>query len=125
MFCHLTPLRSATLLLTLFVFLLSTADAFLESCYEEHPKNMMISVQERLLEEGFDPGPTDGQWGIKTRKAVANFQKSVGIRNAEMLNGVLNADTLRALLGEWFRPEEYGLTPKKDLPPNIFDDYCK
>ena len=32
------------------------------------------AVQERLAEEGFDPGPANGDFGTKTQTALAQFQ---------------------------------------------------
>lgn len=35
-------------------------------------------VQEKLLQLGYDPGPTDGQLGGKTREAILAFQARIG-----------------------------------------------
>jgi localization factor PodJL len=35
-------------------------------------------VQEKLVELGYDPGPTDGQLGGKTRDAILAFQARIG-----------------------------------------------
>ena len=48
-------------------------------------KNMMrgndvLAVQERLIEMGYDPGATDGIYGLKTMAAVMEFQESRGIK---------------------------------------------
>ena len=126
MYCYSMKFCCAALVLTLLVFSLGTADAFISSCYEEgYPKNLVLAVQEKLREKGFDPGPIDGKWGGKTRKAVARFQTHVGVPNADMLQGVLNGETLRALFGEWFKAEDYGLAPNKNIPYDVFDEYCK
>ena len=39
----------------------------------------MRAAQEMLKAKGFDPGDLDGRYGPKTRAAISNFQKSVGI----------------------------------------------
>jgi GH24 family phage-related lysozyme (muramidase) len=36
-------------------------------------------TQERLKAHGFDPGPIDGKWGPKTRSAVLDFQRKLGL----------------------------------------------
>jgi GH24 family phage-related lysozyme (muramidase) len=36
-------------------------------------------AQERLKVHGFDPGPIDGIWGPKTRTAVLDFQRKLGL----------------------------------------------
>ncbi|MBT8224782.1 MAG: N-acetylmuramoyl-L-alanine amidase [Dactylosporangium sp.] len=38
-------------------------------------------LQERLLEMGYDAGRTDGLYGRRTAKAVAQFQREVGLRS--------------------------------------------
>lgn len=37
-------------------------------------------LQERLLEMGYDPGRADGVYGLQTSRAVAQFQREVGLR---------------------------------------------
>ena len=32
--------------------------------------NSVFQVQQKLSELGYDPGPTDGQWGAKTSNAI-------------------------------------------------------
>ncbi len=39
-------------------------------------------VQARLVEMGFDPGPTDGQLGLRTRRAIANYQRGYGFQSS-------------------------------------------
>jgi hypothetical protein len=46
-------------------------------------------LQERLAERGYDVGPVDGQFGPRTRQAVAQFQEEQGF-DAE---GVVSAET--------------------------------
>ena len=40
---------------------------------------MTRTVQEALIEKGFDPGPADGIWGSKTKAALMKFQESAGL----------------------------------------------
>jgi peptidoglycan hydrolase-like protein with peptidoglycan-binding domain len=51
------------------------------------------AVQERLLEEGFDGGPANGNFGAKTQAALAQFQLS---RNLPV-SGALDVRTLDEL----------------------------
>ena len=41
-------------------------------------KNQIIIVQQRLTDDGFDPGVIDGIWGKKTTLALKKWQKSKG-----------------------------------------------
>jgi hypothetical protein len=50
-------------------------------------------VQSRLRNLGYDPGPTDGKWGRRTRAALASFQADHDLE----IDGTLNADTLAKL----------------------------
>jgi hypothetical protein len=50
-------------------------------------------VQQELRKKGFDPGPTDGIHGPRTREAVRNFQDRYGMK----AGGDLNNQTLFAL----------------------------
>ena len=43
------------------------------------PKDLVLAVQKRLVELGFDPGPTDGISGEKTRTALRAFERMEGI----------------------------------------------
>jgi peptidoglycan hydrolase-like protein with peptidoglycan-binding domain len=43
----------------------------------DHPyKGLISEVQEKLRELGFDPGPTNGDLGLETQAALAQFQLS-------------------------------------------------
>lgn len=53
----------------------------------------IASVQRRLSELGFEPGPVDGLMGPRTRKAVSAFQRA----NSLSADGQLGAKTLNAL----------------------------
>jgi peptidoglycan hydrolase-like protein with peptidoglycan-binding domain len=50
-------------------------------------------VQKRLHELGFDAGPVNGDFGVKTQAALAQFQ----LANAIPVSGMLDSATLRAL----------------------------
>ena len=40
--------------------------------------DMTRTIQETLIEKGFDPGPVDGVLGPKTKAAIMKFQESAG-----------------------------------------------
>ena len=50
-------------------------------------------TQQALRQMGHDPGPADGQWGPKTRRALTAFQQERGFQ----ASGRLDQDTLAAL----------------------------
>lgn len=50
-------------------------------------------VQVRLFGLGYDPGPIDGVWGPKTRRAVRDFQRD----NDLLIDGIVGPRTLAAL----------------------------
>ncbi|HMA16782.1 MAG TPA: peptidoglycan-binding domain-containing protein, partial [Kiloniellaceae bacterium] len=50
-------------------------------------------IQVLLEDAGFDPGPIDGHWGPRTRRALAAFQREHGLR----ASGEPDAATLDAL----------------------------
>ncbi len=37
------------------------------------------SLQKKLITRGYDPGPVDGLWGLRTRTAVIRFQRHTGL----------------------------------------------
>jgi peptidoglycan hydrolase-like protein with peptidoglycan-binding domain len=41
--------------------------------------SMVRTVQEALVEKGFDPGAIDGIWGSRTKAALMKFQESAGL----------------------------------------------
>lgn len=53
----------------------------------------VATLQQRLLELGFDPGRCDGIFGRSTEAALQDFQRNVGLR----ADGTLGPGTLRAL----------------------------
>ena len=67
------------------------------------------SVQARLRELGFDPGPVDGIRGRRTIGAVRRFQESRGLAG----DGIVGPDTVRALFG----PDRVGDSPALDRMP--------
>jgi peptidoglycan hydrolase-like protein with peptidoglycan-binding domain len=52
-------------------------------------------IQQKLIQAGFDPGPTDGHLGPQTRKAIRDYQKTHRLRQT----GTLNKDTYNLLMG--------------------------
>ena len=60
----------------------------------DHPyKGLISEVQEKLRELGFDPGPTNGDLGLDTQAALAQFQLSRAI----LAGGQLDDLTLEEL----------------------------
>jgi N-acetylmuramoyl-L-alanine amidase len=53
----------------------------------------VVQLQERLLEMGYDPGRSDGIYGQRTARAVAQFQREVGLAP----DGSCGPQTLAAL----------------------------
>jgi len=43
------------------------------------PQASMARAQALLAGLGFDPGPADGFMGERTRKAIMDFQKAIGL----------------------------------------------
>src|SRR5215216_5367031 len=52
-------------------------------------------LQKRLTALGFDPGPIDGVFRVKTDRAVRAFQKANGLT----VDGIAGTDTMAALAG--------------------------
>lgn len=52
----------------------------------------VVTLQQRLTTLGFDLGKVDGLFGIRTDKALKEFQQSVGIE----VDGILGAETFKA-----------------------------
>jgi hypothetical protein len=55
--------------------------------------SIIASVQEELLEEGYNPGPADGVMGSRTRSAIAEYQDDHGLA----VTGTINNSLLRSL----------------------------
>lgn len=116
--------ETQVLLLALCIIIAQSPAAFAGiSCYarDMYSENFIIAVQESLLAAGMNPGPIDGLWGSKTANAVADFQRSKGLYRTFDLNGA----TGRALFGENFDPESYGLVPNPEMPADIFKENCR
>ena len=88
-----TPLLAAILFLTI-TFQLQTLPSPAEAV-QTQSMDLVKSAQQALTEKGFDPGPADGLWGPKTKKAVMGFQEKEGIA----ASGELDAETQKLLLG--------------------------
>jgi peptidoglycan hydrolase-like protein with peptidoglycan-binding domain len=58
-----------------------------------HPCSDISWVQKRLSELGYDPGPADGVWGAKSRKALKAFQTAEGLE----ATGELDEQTCKKL----------------------------
>lgn len=54
----------------------------------------VLRLQQRLVEQGFDPGEPDGLFGPATRRALREFQKNQGM----VADGFPDAATIQALL---------------------------
>lgn len=56
-------------------------------------KDIIRKTQSLLTRAGFDPGPADGLFGLKTRDAIISFQKRTGLKQ----NGEISPELLQAL----------------------------
>lgn len=65
----------------------------------------VVSVQKELKAAGISPGPIDGDFGAKTRKAVMSYQR----KHHLAVDGVVGAKTWSALTHDGFKP---GAKPK-------------
>lgn len=70
---------------------------------------MVEAVQEALTERGFEPGKIDGAMGSRTRNALKEFQRSVGLPPT----GEIEAATIAAL---GLEPPDSGETPPAGEP---------
>lgn len=55
--------------------------------------NLIKAAQGKLKEKGYDPGPTDGILGPRTRKALEAFQRDHGLT----VDGMPGKETLKGL----------------------------
>jgi localization factor PodJL len=55
--------------------------------------DIVRNAQKLLSRLGYEPGPTDGQWGPKTKGAIESFQRDAGLQPT----GALTPDLLRKL----------------------------
>lgn len=61
---------------------------------EQMPDQQTVrKVQEKLNEEGYSVGPTDGVWGPQTQQALTQFQQAEGLE----ATGQLDEQTMSAL----------------------------
>ena len=60
---------------------------------DQYANATVAAVQQRLAREGYYRGEIDGVFGAETRAAVADYQRSRGLR----VTGALTPDTVRAL----------------------------
>jgi hypothetical protein len=58
-----------------------------------YPKVLVLDIQKRLNEKGYNAGPADGIFGRGTRAALKEFQRDIG----HEVNGRLDIDTIAAL----------------------------
>jgi len=65
----------------------------ISSVRDDQQRMLVRQIQEGLQNRGFDPGPVDGIFGAKTRKAIEDFQKSSGIA----VDGKASSSVLDAL----------------------------
>lgn len=92
-------------------------------CYKYvYSKNLVRSVQLKLADFGYDPGPVDGQWGPKTQEALRRFQTDTGrVPSSELEEG-----TLRALFGSGFVPGGIKrIENPTNAPKDVFEKQCK
>ena len=71
---------------------------------------MVEAAQEALAERGFEPGKIDGAMGSRTRNALREFQRSVGLPST----GEIDAATIAAL---GLDPPDSGETPPAGASP--------
>ena len=59
-------------------------------------RTAVSSLQARLTDLGYDPGPADGQLGPKTRAAIRAYQKDTGLK----ADGQVTASLLERIMAE-------------------------
>lgn len=69
-------------------------------------------VQDQLRSAGFDPGPSDGQVGPATRRALSDFEQQVGTVSNRELDAVLGNSFCRNI--GLLRPELQQFWPSRD-----------
>jgi localization factor PodJL len=50
---------------------------------------MVAQVQRKLIEKGFNPGSADGQVGPRTRTAIREYRRSLGLEPSESIDTAL------------------------------------
>lgn len=95
------------LLVPVFAAIMLTNNMAFANGYEGYIRSLDVVVQtlvqERLRDEGFDPGPIDGKYGPKTRQALLAFRTANGINESEFQE-LLTPLLARALLGVEIEP---------------------
>jgi hypothetical protein len=76
--------------------------------------SLVTTLQERLTQLGYDPGPVDGVFGYRTESAVLKFQQEKGVD----ADGVVGNQTWQALFGTSI-PE-----PVSDLDQPPLEQFC-
>ena len=99
-------LRWSTFPVLALLVLLSCWGPAVDAAYDP----MVEAVQEALTERGFEPGKIDGAMGSRTRNALRQFQRSVGLPST----GEIDAATIAAL---GLDPPDSGETPPAGASP--------
>lgn len=60
---------------------------------QKHSPDLVKQVQERLSQQGYDPGPADGKMGPKTQQALKKLQEDRSLQTS----GQLDQQTLATL----------------------------
>lgn len=55
----------------------TTADKTTESTHGD--KSVVREIQARLTAKGYDPGSVDGVYGLRTRRAIIQYQRDMGL----------------------------------------------
>lgn len=76
--------------------------------------NTALSVQTKLKELGYDPGPLDGDWGWRSARGLKDFQ---GINNLRMVDGLWGPESKDALFGPSPIPHPAIPRPSGDAAP--------
>jgi outer membrane protein assembly factor BamD (BamD/ComL family) len=64
--------------------------------FDPSSPNIIRAVQELLTQQGLNPGPVDGRMGRKTRRAIRQFQRQVGMT----VDGKITEEFLQQLRGQ-------------------------
>lgn len=80
--------------------------------------DLVRRAQESLIEKGFDPGPVDGIWGVKTKSGVIKFQESEGLS----ATGQLDEQTKNRLFSSMGESAPAGTQPPVQTASGISED---
>lgn len=78
--------------------------------------NDVRELQFKLVNLGFNPGPIDGVFGVKTERALKEFQQSVGL----IVDGICGPETLNFLerfKGRRSDKEQVPVYPRREVTP--------